>query len=56
MSSLDTVKRMIRNEFDALPMDYTFRDESDRLINIAMSYGLTELAEEMENDVLTELT
>lgn len=48
-SSKETVSRMIRNEFDATEWyNYTKLEE---LILTAHSYGLTELAEEMENDL-----
>lgn len=48
-TSKDTISRMIRNEFDSL--EWWQHEKSDELILTAQSYGLTDLAEEMKNDI-----
>lgn len=48
-TSKGTISRLIRNEFDNI--DIWNIDKSKELILTAKTYGLDELAEEMENDL-----
>tara|TARA_R110002051_G_scaffold224048_1_gene287248 strand:+ start:6419 stop:6610 length:192 start_codon:yes stop_codon:yes gene_type:complete len=47
----ETLSRLIRKEFDKIDfsMDYIYQ-KSDELIDLARSYGLDDLADEMNND------
>lgn len=45
----ETISRMIRNEFDKT--DWWEVEKANELILTAKSYGLNELAEEMQNDL-----
>ena len=49
MSARETIASLIRNEFDST--DWYNTEKLDELILTAHSYGLTELAEEMQNDI-----
>ena len=50
-TSIETVSRLLRNEFDNLDNIQRLCGEDDRIIKAARDYGFAELATEMENDL-----
>ena len=51
-TSIEIVSRLIRDAFDNLTeFDLLFTNKAQNLIQTAKDYGLTELAEEMQNDI-----
>lgn len=48
----EILKRLIRNEFDNIDdsMEFVY-NKAERLIHTARTYGLNDLAEEMQNDI-----
>lgn len=50
-TAVETVSRLIRNEFDRLTDIDIMLGKGRELINTARSYQLEELAEEMESDL-----
>lgn len=49
-TSIDTVSRLIRNEFDKNTMPWQLSNAKE-LINVARDFGLNDLADEMQNDL-----
>lgn len=51
-TSINTMSRLIRNEFDSIDFENEYTDyKAQNLIKTARDYGLEELAKEMENDL-----
>jgi hypothetical protein len=51
-TSIEIVCKLIRDAFDKVDTDLDYiHDTSNKLIQTAKDFGLTELAEEMQNDI-----
>ena len=51
-TSIETVSRLLRAEFDQIDMDMEYiHGSGSKLIQTAKDYGFAELATEMENDL-----